>query len=87
MNTNDLQRLSGYLTERGLRVTTDENEPRLHVTNLLNSRLSEEIVLAGDRYVTSFAHEIGERGGEQACAERIARMLAVGAAAVREGSA
>ncbi|OUD01472.1 hypothetical protein [Streptomyces swartbergensis] len=87
MNTNDLQRLSGYLNEHGLRVTADENDMRLHVSNPLNSRLSEEIVLAGDRYVTSFAHEIGERGGEQECAKRIARMLAVGAAAVREGSA
>ncbi|MFI8832557.1 hypothetical protein ACIGPN_16150 [Streptomyces afghaniensis] len=87
MNTNDVQRLIRYLGEHGLRVTADENDLRLHVANPLNSRLSEEILVVGDRYVTSFAYEIGERGREQECAERIARVLAVSVVAGREGSA
>ncbi|MEU0389991.1 hypothetical protein [Streptomyces chartreusis] len=35
------------------------------------------------RYVTSFDYEIGERGRETECAERIAQLLALGPASVR----
>ncbi|MEV2250231.1 hypothetical protein AB0I94_06610 [Streptomyces sp. NPDC050147] len=41
-------------------------------------RLAEEILLTGGRYITGFAYEVGERGAEPDCAERIARILAVG---------
>ncbi|WP_200309346.1 hypothetical protein [Streptomyces adelaidensis] len=47
------------------------------MTNPLNSRLSEEILVEGGRYVTGFDYEIGEAGDETVCAERIARILAV----------
>lgn len=77
MDTNDLNTLAGHLERHGLRVTVDDGAMRLEVTNPLNSRLSEEILVKGCRYVTGFDHEIGEAGEEAACAERIARILAV----------
>ncbi|MFD0436987.1 hypothetical protein [Streptomyces chartreusis] len=78
MDTNDLQRLAEHLEERGLRVTVNAAEKRLTATNPLNSRLTEEIVATDDSYVTSFDYEIGERGSEGECAERVARVLAIG---------
>ncbi|KUL42702.1 hypothetical protein [Streptomyces regalis] len=77
MDINDLQRLASYLEERGLRVTLDGTAMRLDVTNLLNSRLSEEILVKDERYVTGFDYEIGEAGGEAECADRIAHILVV----------
>ncbi|MFF4501629.1 hypothetical protein [Streptomyces sp. NPDC001401] len=82
MDRNDLQRLAGDLEEYGLRVTVDGSALRLKVTNPLNSRLTEEILTKGEQYVTGFDYAIGEYGHEQACAERIARMLAVGTSAM-----
>jgi hypothetical protein len=87
VDTNDLQNLAGHLEDRGLQVTVHEAEMRLHVTNPLNSHLSEEIVAADGRYVTSFDYEIGESRREQECAERIAHILAIGTAPVRKVSA
>jgi hypothetical protein len=87
VDTNDLQVLAGYLEKRGLQVVVNEPGMRLLATNLLNSRLSEEITSTGDRYVTSFDYEIGERGRETECAERIAQMLALGPASGRGRSA
>lgn len=88
MDTNDLQRLAGHLEEHGLQVTVNAAEMRLNVANPLNSRLSEDIVAVAKQWVTSFGYEIGEHGGEQACAERIARVLAVGpASALRTATA
>ncbi|MFJ5157007.1 hypothetical protein ACIQCF_36840 [Streptomyces sp. NPDC088353] len=87
MDTNDLQNLARHLKEHGLQVCIDAAGMRLTVTNPLNSRLSETIVAAGDRWVTSFDYEIGEHGGEAACAERIARVLAVSSGPVKEVSA
>jgi hypothetical protein len=87
VDTNDLQSLADHVKKRGLQVLVNEPEMRLLATNPLNSRLSEEITAAGDRYVTSFDYEIGERGREPECAERIARILALGPASVRERSA
>ncbi|MBC2903127.1 hypothetical protein [Streptomyces cupreus] len=80
MDTNDLQNLAGHLEERGLQVVVNEAEMRMHVTNPLNSRLTEEIVAVADQYVTGFDYEIGVQGAEQECADRIARLLAVGPA-------
>lgn len=77
MDTNDLQRLASHLEHRGLRVAVNDSALRLDVTNPLNSRLSEEIILKRQRYVTGFDHEIGETGDEATCADRIARILAV----------
>lgn len=76
----DLQRLAAHLEKHSLHVAACDPELRLHVSNPLNSRLGEEIRLVGGRYITSFDYEIGESGEERACAERIARLLAVGAA-------
>lgn len=78
MDSNDLQRLDGDLEKYGLQVTVDDSVMRLNATNPLNSRLTEEILTKGDQCVTRFDYAIGEHGHEQACAERIARMLAVG---------
>ncbi|MFG2270683.1 hypothetical protein ACGFNY_13070 [Streptomyces chartreusis] len=78
MDSNDLQRLAADLDKYGLQVTVDDSVMRLNATNPLNSRLTEEILTKGDQYVTGFDYAIGEHGHEQACAERIARMLAVG---------
>lgn len=78
MDSNDLQRLAGHLETHGLWVTVDDSAMRLNVTNPLNSRLTEEILAKGDQYVTGFDYAIGEHGHEQPCAERIARLLAVG---------
>ncbi|MFI7239589.1 hypothetical protein [Streptomyces cyaneofuscatus] len=77
MNVTDLQRLAGHLRNHGLQVVALEPELRLHATNPLHSLLTEEIVAEGGRYVTSFSYEIGERGREKACADRIAHLLAV----------
>jgi hypothetical protein len=78
VDIDDLHRLGKNLENRGLRVAACDPELRLHVSNPLNSRLGEEILLTGGRYITSFDYEVGERGDEDACAERIARILAVG---------
>ncbi|GAB2870490.1 hypothetical protein GCM10027074_42620 [Streptomyces deserti] len=90
MDNNNLQRLAGHLEERGLRVTVDDSAMRLDVANPLNNRLSEEIFLKDERYVTGFDDEIGEAGSEAACADRIARILAVTAkptsSSVRSGT-
>ncbi|MBV7245140.1 hypothetical protein [Streptomyces sp. MW-W600-10] len=77
MNATDLQRLAGHLRNHGLRVVALEPELRLHVTSPLNGLLTQEIVAEGGRYVTGLFHEIGERGREKECAERIARLIAV----------
>ncbi|MGW5123332.1 hypothetical protein ACWEQ7_04555 [Streptomyces sp. NPDC004069] len=77
MDTNDLQNLARHLEEHGLQVTTDAPGMRLTVTNPLNSRLTETIAATDDRWATSFDYEIGEHGREEACAERIARVLAL----------
>ncbi|NDZ62357.1 hypothetical protein G3I47_34730 [Streptomyces anulatus] len=76
MNANDLQRLAGRLRNHGLQVVALEPELRLHATNPPHSLLTEEIVAAEGRYVTSFLYAIGERGHKKACADRIARLLA-----------
>ncbi|GHF13639.1 hypothetical protein GCM10014715_81530 [Streptomyces spiralis] len=78
MDTKDLQNLAGHLEAHGLQVAVNSAEMRLTVTSPLNSRLTEDIVADGDQWVTSFAYAIGEHGHEQQCAERIARVLAVG---------
>ncbi|MFF4146656.1 hypothetical protein ACFY0A_36165 [Streptomyces sp. NPDC001698] len=77
MDNTDLQQLARHLENHGLQVTTDAPGMRLTVTNPLNSRLTETIAAADDRWATSFDYEIGEHGNEAACAERIARILAV----------
>ncbi|WP_030680185.1 hypothetical protein [Streptomyces sp. NRRL B-1347] len=77
MDSNDLKQLSGHLEDLGLLTTVDEPAMRLIVTNPLNSRLSEEILVIGDRYVTGFDHEVGAQGAERTCADRISRILAV----------
>ncbi|QOV38688.1 hypothetical protein IM697_10085 [Streptomyces ferrugineus] len=68
----------------------DDTATRLDVANPLNSHLSEEILVKTERYVTGFDYEIGEAGGEAACAYRIAHVLAVAAKrtppSVRSGS-
>ncbi|MEU6990433.1 hypothetical protein ABZ953_07185 [Streptomyces sp. NPDC046465] len=78
MDIDDLHRLGAYLETRDLRVAARGPGLLLTVTNPLSSHLTEEVRLAGGRYLTSFDYEIGEQGDEQACAERIARILAVG---------
>lgn len=78
MDIDDLHRLGKHLETRGLRVAACDPELRLYVSNPLNSQLSEEILLSDGRYITSFDYEVGESGAERACAERIARILAVG---------
>lgn len=73
----DLQKLAGHLKDRGLRVDLTDSETTLQAANPLNALLTEQIATTGDRYVTGFGYEIGERGHEASCAERIAHMLAV----------
>ncbi|MFI7285243.1 hypothetical protein ACIBRY_00995 [Streptomyces anulatus] len=77
MNATDLQRLVRHLRDHGLRVVALEPELRLHATNPQHGLLTEEIVAERGCYVTSFFYEIGERGREKACADRIARLLSV----------
>ncbi|MCX5411889.1 hypothetical protein [Streptomyces sp. NBC_00059] len=76
MDATDLQRLAGYLREHGLQVVALEPELRLHASNPLHGLLTEEIVAADGRYVTSFGSEIGEEGRERECAHRVAHLLA-----------
>ena len=73
----DLQKLAGHLRDRGLTVDLTDSETALQAANPLNALLAEQIATTDDRYVTSFGYEIGERGHEASCAERIAHMLAV----------
>ncbi|MFB7736398.1 hypothetical protein ACFC08_18825 [Streptomyces sp. NPDC056112] len=87
MDTNDLQNLARHLENHGLQAGIDAAGMRLTVTNPLNSRLTEDIAASGGRWVTSFDYEIGEHGGEGACAERIARVLAVSSTPARERAA
>ncbi|MGW2228256.1 hypothetical protein [Streptomyces formicae] len=87
MDTDDLHRLGTYLEKRGLRVAARDPELKLTVANPLHPQLAEEILLADGRYLTSFDYEIGERGDEQACADRIAHVLAVGEDLEAEDSA
>lgn len=77
MNATHLRRLVGHLRNHGLRFVALEPELRLHATHPQHGLLTEEIFAGGGRYVTSFFYEIGERGRETACADRIARLLAV----------
>ncbi|MGW7096938.1 hypothetical protein [Streptomyces sp. NPDC054874] len=77
MNATDLLRLVGHLRNHALRVVALEPELRLHAAHSRRGLLTEEIVAEGGRYVTSFFYEIGERGREKACADRIVRLLAV----------
>ncbi|MGA4841782.1 hypothetical protein [Streptomyces sp. G45] len=77
MDTNDLKQLTSHLENLGLLIDVGEPAMRVAVTNPLNSRLSEEILVVGDRYVTSFDYEVGVRGAERECADRISRILAV----------
>ncbi|UIX33335.1 hypothetical protein [Streptomyces sp. GQFP] len=86
MDIDDLRQLASHLEEHCFQVVVNEAELRLHVTNPRNSRLTEEIVAVADRYVTGFDYEIGERGAERECADRIARMLAVGVPTVSENT-
>ncbi|MEW2067880.1 hypothetical protein [Streptomyces sp. NPDC007346] len=76
MNAADLRRLAGHLRNHGLQVVALEPGLRLHATNPLHRLLTEEIVAEGGRYVTSFSYEIGERGREEECADRMAHLLA-----------
>ncbi|WP_438293312.1 hypothetical protein [Streptomyces sp. HUAS TT7] len=74
----DLQRLAGHLRKRGLHVDVDLTSPEsLQAANPLDGMLTEQIAMNGNRYITSLDYEIGERGHEASCAERIAHMLAV----------
>ncbi|MFK0184555.1 hypothetical protein ACIQV1_10120 [Streptomyces rubiginosohelvolus] len=77
MNTTDLQRLAGHLRNHGLRVVALEPELRLHVTHQTPGFLTQEIVAEGERYVTSFHDDVGRRGREKECADRIAHRFAV----------
>ncbi|MEU5900514.1 hypothetical protein [Streptomyces venezuelae] len=78
MDTDDLHRLGAYLEGRGLRVAARDPELILAVANPLHPQLAEEIRLTDGRYITGFDYEVGERGDEQACADRIAHILAAG---------
>ncbi|MGW0905072.1 hypothetical protein [Streptomyces sp. NPDC002853] len=78
MDIDDLHRLGKLLEGRGLRVAACDPELRLYVSNPLNSQLAEEIVLTSGRYITGYEYEVGERGAERSCADRIAHILAVG---------
>ncbi|MEU1302575.1 hypothetical protein [Streptomyces shenzhenensis] len=78
MDNDDLRELGARLEAHGLTVAIDQPKRQLNVSNPLNGRLSEQISAVDAHYVTSFAYEIGERGREEDCAERIARILAVG---------
>ncbi|WP_328631944.1 hypothetical protein [Streptomyces sp. NBC_00356] len=71
----DLQNLVDHLEKHHLTVATCDPERRLQVTNPISTLLSEEIVLKRGRYYTGFDYEIGERGKEEACADRIAYLL------------
>ncbi|MFI6683382.1 hypothetical protein [Streptomyces sp. NPDC050485] len=72
---SDLQKLAGHLRKRGLHVDVDDTEPHLQAASPLHEMLTEDIATDGDLYVTSFGYEIGERGHEASCAERIAHLL------------
>ncbi|WP_425838935.1 hypothetical protein [Streptomyces fractus] len=71
----DLQNLVDELKARGLTIAVCAPENRLQVTNPISSLLSEEVVLRRGHYVTGFDYEIGDRGNETACADRIAYLL------------
>jgi hypothetical protein len=71
----DLQKLADGLQKRGLTVAPCDPENRLQVTNPVSSLMAEEIVLERGRYITGFGYEIGERGQEKTCIDRLAYML------------
>ncbi|MEU9195370.1 hypothetical protein [Streptomyces hundungensis] len=73
----DLRKLAGHLRDRGLTVELNDDETVLRAANPLHEALTEQIATNGVRYVTGFGYEIGERGHEAGCAERIAHMLGV----------
>ncbi|RCH64261.1 hypothetical protein DT019_34315 [Streptomyces sp. SDr-06] len=73
----DLQKLAGHLQKRGLCAALDDSETTLRTANPLSAHLTEQIATTEGRYITSFGYEIGERGHEASCAERIAHILAV----------
>lgn len=81
----DLQKLADGLEMRGLTVASCDPEKRLQVTNPISSLMAEEITLRRGRYVTGFDYEVGERGAEADCAQRIAYML--GASGTPKGAA
>ncbi|MFJ3822226.1 hypothetical protein [Streptomyces nodosus] len=87
MDIDNLRELGARLEAHGLVVDICNTDLRLHVSNPLNSRLSEEITVTEGSFVTSFDYRIGERGREQECAERIACILAVSATPLPEASA
>ncbi|GGU15668.1 hypothetical protein [Streptomyces violascens] len=70
----ELRKLADHLRKRGLHVDLDDTGS-LRATNSVND-LAEHIAMNGNHYVTPFGYEIGERGHEASCAERIAHMLA-----------
>ncbi|MEU3371710.1 hypothetical protein ABZ734_14740 [Streptomyces sp. NPDC006660] len=70
----DLHGLAGHLRKRGLRVELDA-AGLLRATTSVND-LVQQIAMTGDRYITALGHEIGERGREATCAERVAHLLA-----------
>ncbi|WP_428956262.1 hypothetical protein [Streptomyces sp. cg35] len=81
----DLQNLVEQLEKHGLTVAPCDPEKRLQVTNPISSLLAEEIVLKRGRYYTGFDYEIGDRGREEACAQRIAYLLGAATTSRRAG--
>lgn len=71
----DLQNLIDALEMRGLTVARCDPELRLYVSNPISSLLAEEILLKEGRYYTGFDYEIGARGHEAACGDRVAYLL------------
>ncbi|WP_420032187.1 hypothetical protein ACN2WE_04835 [Streptomyces sp. cg28] len=72
----DLQKLADDLEGRGLTVARCDPENLIQVTNPLSSLLADEIALRRGRYImASIDYEVGARGQEKGCADRIAYML------------
>ena len=67
----DLQKLAGHLQSRGPHVALNDTGT-LRAARPLDEHLTEQIAVDGSRYVTSFGYEMGGRGHEASCAERIA---------------
>ncbi|MER5464599.1 hypothetical protein ABT010_28700 [Streptomyces sp. NPDC002668] len=76
MNTDYLRELADNLRLRGMTVGL-EAEHCVRATNPMHKLITTAIRLVGDRYVTEYDYEVGERGDEPASAGRIAHLLAM----------
>ncbi|MFE9607738.1 hypothetical protein [Streptomyces sp. NPDC006012] len=78
MDNDDLRELGALLEAHSPTVARAEPRQQPNASCPLNGCPTEQTSAVDTHYVTSFGYETGERGREENCAERIARILAVG---------